>query len=72
MQDVLGLVAILLPGAIHTKRVVVDVETRGDLTRGTSVFDVRWSCTRKPNVEVVTDVEVPSARQYILRTMCGQ
>ncbi len=71
LQDVLGLVAILLPDAIHTKRVVVDVETRGDLTRGTSVFDVRWSCTRKPNVEVVTDVEVPSVRQYILRTMCG-
>jgi inosine-uridine nucleoside N-ribohydrolase len=71
LQDVLGLVAFMLPGAIHTRRVVVDVETRGELTRGMSVFDVRWSCTRKANVEVVTDVEVPSARQYILRTLIG-
>jgi inosine-uridine nucleoside N-ribohydrolase len=71
LQDVLGLVAYTLPDAVHTKRVAVDVEMRGELTRGMSVFDVRWSCPRKPNVEVVTDVEVPTARQYILRTLCG-
>jgi inosine-uridine nucleoside N-ribohydrolase len=71
LQDVLGLIAYALPDAVHTKRVVVDVETRGDLTRGMSVFDVRWSCQHKPNVDVVTDVEVPTARQYILRTLCG-
>jgi inosine-uridine nucleoside N-ribohydrolase len=71
LQDVMGLVALTLPGSIRTRRVVVDVETRGELTRGMSVFDVRWSCTTKPNVEVVTDVEVPSARQYILRTLSG-
>jgi inosine-uridine nucleoside N-ribohydrolase len=71
LQDVLGLIAYVLPDAVHTKRVAVDVETRGDLTRGMSVFDARWSCQLKPNVEVVTDVEVPTARQYILRTLCG-
>jgi inosine-uridine nucleoside N-ribohydrolase len=71
LQDVLGVIAYALPGTVHTKRVVVDVEMRGELTRGMSVFDVRWSCQKKPNVEVVTDVEVPTARQYILRTLCG-
>ncbi len=72
LQDVVGLIALALPTAMHTRHIVVDVETRGDLTRGTSVFDARWSCPKKPNVEVVTDVEVPTARQYILRTLCGQ
>jgi len=72
LQDVIGLVAFALPDAIHTKPVVVDVETRGELTRGMSVFDLRWACTRTPNVDLVTDVEVPTVRQYILRTLHGR
>jgi inosine-uridine nucleoside N-ribohydrolase len=72
LQDVIGLVAFALPGAVHTKPVVVDVESRGELTRGMSVFDVRWACTRRPNVDLVTDVEVPTVRQYILRTLHGR
>jgi len=69
LQDVLGVIALGSPTALQTRRVVVDVETRGELTRGASVFDVRWSCSRKPNVDVVTEVDTAMARQYILRTL---
>jgi inosine-uridine nucleoside N-ribohydrolase len=69
LQDVLGLVPLVLPAALTTRSVAVDVELRGELTRGMSVFDMRWGSSAKPNVEVATGVEVPAVRQYIHRTL---
>src|SRR5579885_2812546 len=69
LQDVLGLVAVALPSAITTRSVIVDVETRGELTRGMSVFDVRWGHAAKPNVEVAVGVDVQAVRDYINRTL---
>jgi inosine-uridine nucleoside N-ribohydrolase len=69
LQDVLGLVAVVLPGAITTRPVVVDVETRGELTRGMSVFDVRWGRSAKPNVDVAVGVDVQAVRDYLNRTL---
>jgi inosine-uridine nucleoside N-ribohydrolase len=71
LQDVAGIVALSQPGALTTKPVVADVETRGELTRGMSVIDVRWACTARPNVELATSLESHAARQYILRTFAG-
>src|SRR5207245_1498441 len=51
LQDVLGLLPLTQPGVVSTRPVVADVETRGELTRGLSVIDVRWSCRDKPNVD---------------------
>ena len=47
LQDVFGLVALLQPQAFKTRPVPVDVETRGELTRGATVCDVRWA--RRPS-----------------------
>jgi inosine-uridine nucleoside N-ribohydrolase len=72
LQDVLGLIPLTLSGALTTRSVAADVELRGELTRGTSVFDVRWSCTTKPNVELAVTVDVPAVRQYVRRTLSGE
>ena len=69
LQDVFGVVAVAQPAALTTRPIAVDVETRGELTRGMSVFDVRWSSTAKPNAEVATAVDVLAVRQYINHTL---
>jgi inosine-uridine nucleoside N-ribohydrolase len=69
LQDVFGVVAVAQPAAFTTRPIAVDVETRGEQTRGMSVFDVRWSSTAKPNAEVATAVDVPAIRQYINSTL---
>lgn len=69
LKDVLGLVAVKLPEALTLKPMMVDVETRGELTRGMSVVDVRWGRQTEPNVEMAVAVDVPTVRQYIHRTL---
>jgi inosine-uridine nucleoside N-ribohydrolase len=69
LQDVLGLVALTHRGAVSTRSVAADVETRGELTRGMSVFDVRWSTAAKPNVEVAVGVDMQAVRQYLQQTL---
>jgi inosine-uridine nucleoside N-ribohydrolase len=69
LQDVLGLIPLVMPNALMTRSVAVDVELRGELTRGMSVFDVRWGVAAKPNVELATGVDVAAVRQYIQRIL---
>ncbi|MFO0880179.1 MAG: nucleoside hydrolase [Gemmataceae bacterium] len=61
----LGVALLTRPDAFTLKAVAADVETRGDLTRGMTVFDTRWSSTARPNLDVVTDFEVQQLRSYI-------
>jgi inosine-uridine nucleoside N-ribohydrolase len=72
LQDVLGLVPLVLPAALTTRPVAADVELHGELTRGMSVFDTRWGSSAKPNVELATGVDVPAVRQYIHRTLSAE
>jgi inosine-uridine nucleoside N-ribohydrolase len=69
LQDVLGVVAAAKPEALTTRPVHVDVETRGELTRGMSVFDTRWGGKAKPNAEVATAVDIGAVRKYIAATV---
>jgi inosine-uridine nucleoside N-ribohydrolase len=69
LQDVLGLVALRHRGAVSTRTVAADVETRGELTRGMSVIDVRWSAVAKPNVELAVGVDIQTVRQYLHQTL---
>jgi inosine-uridine nucleoside N-ribohydrolase len=69
LQDVLGLVPLVMPEALTTRSVAADVELRGEITRGMSVFDVRWGVPAKPNVELATGVDVAAVRQYIQRIL---
>jgi inosine-uridine nucleoside N-ribohydrolase len=69
LQDVAGVLAASQPEALTTRPIFADVETRGELTRGMSVFDTRWSSKSKPNVEVATDIDAGAARKYIATTL---
>lgn len=69
LKDVLGIAAVALPGALSTRPVVVDVETRGELTRGMSVFDTRWVNKDKPNADVAVGVDVAAVRRYMEQTL---
>jgi purine nucleosidase len=65
LQDVLGVVAVARPDALRTRRVHVDVEVQGELTRGMTVFDQRAWQSAAPNVDFVHEVETPLVREYI-------
>jgi inosine-uridine nucleoside N-ribohydrolase len=69
LQDVLGVAAASHPGLLKTKPFHVDVEIRGELTRGMSVFDARWACSYKPNVEAAVEVDVPAVRRYVAEVL---
>jgi inosine-uridine nucleoside N-ribohydrolase len=69
LQDVLGLIPLVLPAALTTRSTAVDVELNGELTRGMSVFDGRWGSSAKSNVELATGVDVQPVRQYIQRIL---
>jgi inosine-uridine nucleoside N-ribohydrolase len=69
LKDVLGVVAVSLPNIVTSEPHRADIETRGELTRGMLVVDVRPQVTRPPNVRIATDVIVGDVRQYITRTL---
>jgi inosine-uridine nucleoside N-ribohydrolase len=65
LKDVLGIIAIAVPEALRTKPMRVDVETRGELTRGMSVFDQRRWSGGMPNVDLAMEVDGAAVRGYI-------
>jgi inosine-uridine nucleoside N-ribohydrolase len=69
LKDVLGIAAVTLRGVISTRPMAVDVEVRGDLTRGMSVVDARPEQQAKPNVDVGVGVDVTAVRDYISRIL---
>jgi inosine-uridine nucleoside N-ribohydrolase len=72
LQDVVGVATLTMPSLVTSRPVAVDVEVRGELTRGMSVVDVRWACTERPNADLVTEVDLHGIRQYILALLSGQ
>jgi inosine-uridine nucleoside N-ribohydrolase len=44
-----------------------DVEIRGDLTKGATVFDRRINRYWLPNLEVTTEIDATSAKDCIVR-----
>jgi inosine-uridine nucleoside N-ribohydrolase len=69
LKDVLGVVAVALPGALSTRHLPVDVETRGELTRGMSVVDQRAVTPARPNVDLAVGVDGEAVRAYIDRVL---
>jgi inosine-uridine nucleoside N-ribohydrolase len=65
LKDVLGVVAVSEPGALTTKQMVVDVETRGERTWGMSIFDLRPWTKATPNVDCVTGVDAAAVHRYV-------
>jgi len=72
LKDVLGIAALALPGSITMTERNVDIEVRGELTRGMLVVDGRKSAQR-PNAQIGVETAVGEIRQYIekiLRQAC--
>jgi inosine-uridine nucleoside N-ribohydrolase len=69
LKDVLGIAAVTNPAAVSSEPHVVDVETKGELTRGMIVIDARPTPNGSPNARVATGVAVADIREYILRTL---
>jgi inosine-uridine nucleoside N-ribohydrolase len=69
LKDVVGIIAVALPGGVSTRPVSADVETRGELTRGMLVIEGRPGHEGKPNVDLATGVDVGAARDYIRHIM---
>jgi inosine-uridine nucleoside N-ribohydrolase len=69
LKDVLGVVAASHPAMVSTRPMSVDVETRGELTRGMTVVDARPQTRAKPNVDLAVGVDVTAVRDYIDQTL---
>jgi inosine-uridine nucleoside N-ribohydrolase len=69
LKDVLGVIALTRPAALATRHLHVDVETRGELTRGMSVVDARVNTEHKPNVHLGVGVDVHAVHEYIDETL---
>ncbi len=69
LKDVMGIAAVVMPSALPTQRKCVDVETRGELTRGMSVVDSRPVPADRPNVDLVAGADINAVREYIMRTL---
>jgi inosine-uridine nucleoside N-ribohydrolase len=69
LKDVLGVACVALPGALTTRPTAVDVETRGELTRGMSVVDVRPWRKPTPNVDLAVGVDAAAVRTYMERVL---
>jgi len=69
LKDVLGVIAAVMPEIFTTKSVSVDVETRGELTRGMTVVDVRPERKGQANVDLAVDLDIGPVRQYIERVL---
>ncbi|MGL4423588.1 MAG: nucleoside hydrolase, partial [Gemmataceae bacterium] len=69
LKDVLGIAAAALPGCLTLEPKVMDVETRGELTRGMTVVDERKTSMIPANVRLATDAAIGEIRQWIERIL---
>jgi inosine-uridine nucleoside N-ribohydrolase len=69
LKDVLGTAAAAVPAAVSSEPQIVDVETKGELTRGMTVIDARPGATGTPNTRVANLAAVQDIREYIFRTL---
>ncbi|MFO0843354.1 MAG: nucleoside hydrolase [Gemmataceae bacterium] len=64
LADALAVAYLSRPTAFTLKAVAADVETRGELTRGMTVIDTRWSSPARPNIDLATALDVSALRHY--------
>jgi inosine-uridine nucleoside N-ribohydrolase len=69
LKDVLAVAALALPGSVSCEPKAVDVETKGELTRGMLVVDDRKHTASIPNVLLATGAAIGEIRQWIDRIL---
>lgn len=71
LKDPVGIAAIARPTALTYKSVHVEVETRGELTRGMTVVDTRATPGGPPNVQLAVGLDTAAVRGYIDETLAA-
>jgi pyrimidine-specific ribonucleoside hydrolase len=67
LHDALVVAALIEPRVIGTRRMNVEIETDGRLTRGRTVADVHGISGREPNAEVALEVDVELFKKLLFR-----
>lgn len=65
VREVVALAAVARPQLFRTELVHLDVELRGDLTRGMTVYDRRLYEAAAPNTSVAVDVDAAGVIDYL-------
>ena len=66
LNDAIGALGVLKPGLFAFEEFHGDVECKGEMTRGVTVFDRRAAAENRPNMEVARKIDTQSARQMVL------
>lgn len=69
MKDLSALLYTLFPEESVKSPMPVDVETKGELTKGMSVFDARWATEAQPNAVVVHHFSDGLMENYLAEMM---
>jgi pyrimidine-specific ribonucleoside hydrolase len=69
LHDALAVAHLLKPEVIETRKMNVEIETAGELTRGRTVADV-YGISRKPaNAEVALEVDLPLFKELMFQAI---
>ena len=71
IHDPLAVAATLDRTLVQTEATFVDVETRGELTTGMTVADLRHLTGRPPNLDVATSADVPAFLDRLIERVGG-
>lgn len=67
LHGAVAVLSLLQPELFETREMAGDVETRGDLTKGATVFDRRPKPYWRTNMEVAMEIDAAAARDAIVR-----
>jgi len=67
LHDILAYLAVVQPELFQHAEMSVDIETRGELTTGATVFDRRPRAPNRPNTEVGIEIDAAAAMDCLIR-----
>jgi purine nucleosidase len=67
LHAAVALLSVVQPELFHSEEMAGDVEIRGDLTKGATIFDRRAKTYWRDNMEVVTEVDTVAIADCIVR-----
>ena len=67
VEEAVALAAVVHPEWFQTEELPGDVETRGEITLGATIFDRRPNAPRQADLEVAVGVDASLVADYILR-----
>lgn len=71
LREVVALATISRPRLFASESMAVDIETRGELTRGMTVFDRRATEQWQTNIDVVREIDARGVLDYFAATICN-